>query len=105
MSVLISAFNALTLSPALAAMLLKKRTESNGIFSRLGKGFNRGFTRTTDGYIAINRTLVRKLAIPIVLLVGVTAIATVLGRRIPSGFVPDEDQGYAIIGVQLPEGA
>ncbi len=104
-SVLISAFNALTLSPALAAMLLKKRTESNGIFSRLGKGFNRGFTRTTDGYIAINRTLVRKLAIPIVLLVGVTAIATVLGRRIPSGFVPDEDQGYAIIGVQLPDGA
>jgi HAE1 family hydrophobic/amphiphilic exporter-1 len=104
-SVLISAFNALTLSPALAALLLKPRRESKGVFARLGRGFNRGFARTTDGYISINRTLVRKLFIPLGLLVGVTAVSVVLGRRIPSGFVPDEDQGYAVIGVQLPDGA
>jgi len=104
-SVLISAFNALTLSPALSAMLLKPRGASKGLFARMGGGFNRGFTRTTDGYVAINRTLVRKLAIPLLLLIGVTAISVVLGRRIPSGFVPDEDQGYAVIGVQLPDGA
>jgi HAE1 family hydrophobic/amphiphilic exporter-1 len=104
-SVLISAFNALTLSPALAALLLKPRGESKSVFARLGGGFNRGFARTTDGYIGINRLLVRKLVIPLGLLIGVAAIAVVLGRRIPSGFVPDEDQGYAVIGVQLPDGA
>ncbi len=104
-SVLISAFNALTLSPALAAMLLKPRSESHGWFGRMGAWFNRGFARTTDGYIAINQRLVRKLAIPLLLLAGVAGISLVLARHVPSGFVPDEDQGYAIISVQLPDGA
>ncbi len=104
-SVLISAFNALTLSPALAAMLLRPRQESHGWFGRLGAWFNRGFAHTTDGYIAINQRLVRKLAIPLLLLAGVAGISLLLARHVPSGFVPDEDQGYAIIGVQLPDGA
>jgi HAE1 family hydrophobic/amphiphilic exporter-1 len=104
-SVLISAFNALTLSPALAAMLLKPRSKHKGWFGRLGDWFNRGFARTTDGYISINGRLVRKLAIPLVLLAGVAGISVLLARHVPSGFVPDEDQGYAVIGVQLPDGA
>ncbi|MEI9951267.1 MAG: multidrug efflux RND transporter permease subunit [Pseudomonadota bacterium] len=104
-SVLISAFNALTLSPALAALLLKPRTESKGWFGRLGAWFNRGFAHTTNGYIAVNQRLVRKLAIPLVLLAGVSGISLLLARHVPSGFVPDEDQGYAVIGVQLPDGA
>jgi HAE1 family hydrophobic/amphiphilic exporter-1 len=104
-SVLISAFNALTLSPALSAMLLRPRGEPKSIFGKLGAGFNRGFGRATDGYISVNRILVRKLALPLVLLAGVIAMSVVLAGKIPSGFVPDEDQGYAVIGVQLPDGA
>ncbi len=104
-SVVISAFNALTLSPALSALLLRPRREQTGLLGRLGRGFNRGFTRATDGYISLNRRLIRKIAIPLVLLAGITAISAVIGRKIPSGFVPDEDQGYAVIGVQLPDGA
>ncbi len=104
-SVLISAFNALTLSPALSAMLLRPRGQSTGVFSRLGGGFNHWFGRATDGYIATSRQLVRKVAIPLFLLAGVAVVSVLLGRKLPTGFVPDEDQGYAIIGVQLPDGA
>jgi HAE1 family hydrophobic/amphiphilic exporter-1 len=108
-SVLISAFNALTLSPALAALLLKPRGEGEGkgkgVFARLGGGFNRWFGKATDGYVVVSRILVRKVAIPLVLLAGVAGISILLGRKLPTGFVPDEDQGYAIIGVQLPDGA
>jgi HAE1 family hydrophobic/amphiphilic exporter-1 len=104
-SVLISAFNALTLSPALSAILLVPRKPSTGVFARLGAGFNRWFGRTTDGYVSISRVLVRKLVIPLALLAGVLGLSIVMGRKIPAGFVPDEDQGYAIIGVQLPDGA
>ena len=104
-SVLISAFNALTLSPALSALLLKPRAESNGIFSRLGRSFNRGFAATTNGYVSVNRRLVRKLAIPLVLLAGVAGTSAVVAGRVPSGFVPDEDQGWGLIVVQLPDAA
>ncbi len=104
-SVLISAFNALTLSPALSALLLKPRREQRGIVGRFFGGFNRGFSAVTHGYVSINRMLIRKLAIPLVLLVGVGAAAGFLGKKMPSGFIPDEDQGYALIGVQLPDGA
>jgi HAE1 family hydrophobic/amphiphilic exporter-1 len=102
-SVLISAFNALTLSPALAALLLRPKTAAKGPLARLGAGFNRAFDRATDGYIGVTRVLVRKLLIPVILLAGVAGLAGLLGKKTPSGFVPDEDQGYAIIGVQLPD--
>jgi HAE1 family hydrophobic/amphiphilic exporter-1 len=104
-SVLISAFNALTLSPALSALLLRPRSKKRGPLGRLGDGFNRWFGRATDGYVGASRLLVRKLAIPLILLAGVAAASWGLGRKLPSGFVPDEDQGYAVIGVQLPDGA
>jgi len=104
-SVLISAFNALTLSPALSAMLLRPRSKTRGRLGRLGDGFNRWFGRATDGYIGVNRRLVRKLVIPLVLLVGVAGLSLSIGTKLPSGFIPDEDQGYAIVSVQLPDGA
>jgi HAE1 family hydrophobic/amphiphilic exporter-1 len=104
-SVLISAFNALTLSPALSAMLLRPRSKTRGVFGRLGDGFNRWFGRATDGYIGVNQRLVRKLVIPLLLLAGVASLSASIGTKLPSGFIPDEDQGYAIVGVQLPDGA
>ena len=104
-SVLISAFNALTLSPALSALLLKPRSERRGVLGRLFGGFNRGFSAVTNGYVSINRMLIRKLAIPLVLLGVVGVGAGLLGKKMPTGFIPDEDQGYALIGVQLPDGA
>jgi HAE1 family hydrophobic/amphiphilic exporter-1 len=105
-SVLISAFNALTLSPALCALLLRPRSKAApGWLARLGAKFNRGFDGMNVRYVSINRFLVRKLAIPLVLLAGVAIAAALVGRGVASGFVPDEDQGYLVIGVQLPDGA
>src|SRR5207244_13421691 len=88
-----------------SALLLRPRKETRGPLGRLGEAFNRGFGRARDGYVSVNRRLVRKLVIPLALLAGVTALSVVLGRKLPSGFVPDEDHGYAVIGVQLPDGA
>jgi HAE1 family hydrophobic/amphiphilic exporter-1 len=104
-SVLISAFNALTLSPALSALLLRPRGAPTGPLGKLGAGFNKVFGRATEGYVGLNRRLIRKIAIPLLLLAGVAGVTVVVGGKLPSGFVPDEDQGYAVIGVQLPDGA
>ncbi|AKV03635.1 RND efflux system, inner membrane transporter CmeB [Labilithrix luteola] len=104
-SVCISAFNALTLSPALCALLLKPRGESKGILGAAGRAFNRAFGKATDGYVGVNRILVRKLIIPIAILGAMTFGAQLLGKKLPTGFVPEEDQGYGVVAVQLPEGA
>ena len=104
-SVLISAFNALTLSPALAALLLRPRREPTTALGRLGRAFNRLFERATDGYVRTNSRLVRKVAIPLVLLAVVAGASALIGRKLPTGFLPDEDNGYALIGVQLPDAA
>jgi len=104
-SVVISAFNALSLSPALAAMLLRPKQPPKGPLGKLGALFNRGFGRATDGYVSINRLLVRKLAIPLILLVDTAALSGLIAKRLPSGFLPEEDQGYALAGLALPDGA
>ncbi|MDB4954885.1 MAG: efflux system, inner rane transporter CmeB, partial [Myxococcales bacterium] len=74
-----------------------------GVLGRLGAGFDRALGRATDGYISINRRLVRKLVIPLVLLGGIAALSGKVAAALPSGFIPDEDQGYGIVVVQLPE--
>ena len=84
---------------------MKPRRDPKGPLGRLGRGFNRAFGHATGLYVGVNARLVRKLAIPLVLLAGVTAGSWALGQRLPSGFVPDEDNGYAVIGVQLPDAA
>ena len=104
-SVLLSAFNALTLSPALAALLLKPRGESRGALRRFFDQFNRTFERATQGYVRWSGVLLRKTAFMIVLLVAFGAAGYFLANRVPTSFLPDEDQGYAYVNVQLPNGA
>ncbi|MGO8698367.1 MAG: efflux RND transporter permease subunit [Limisphaerales bacterium] len=104
-SVIISAFNALSLSPALAAMLLKSRKESHGPLARFFAWFNRVFGRATRGYVHWSDLLIRRSIVSLFLLGGVLALALVIGRKLPSSFLPEEDQGYMFINVQLPNAA
>jgi len=104
-SVLLSAFNALTLSPALAALLLKPRTESRGLLRRFFDWFNRSFERATESYVRWSAALLRKTAVVVVLLVAFGVAAGFFSKRVPSSFLPDEDQGYAFVNLQLPNGA
>src|SRR3984893_17972339 len=104
-SVILSAFNALTLSPALAALLLRPRTASAGLLKRLFGAFNRGFASVTNAYVRFCGVLIRKSAIALILLVVFGAAAGFFGSKIPSSFLPDEDQGYLYINLQLPNAA
>ena len=101
-SVLISAFNALTLSPALSAMLLRPRQEARGPLGWFFRGFNRVFERVMGGYMTGSRFLIRKAAIAMLLLFVAAAVSGLMGLRLPGGFVPEEDQGYIFTNVQLP---
>src|SRR6202167_2281360 len=104
-SVVLSAFNALTLSPALAALLLRPRQPSRGLLRRFFDWFNRVFEQTTDGYVHWSGVLLRKTAVLVVLLVAFGIAAGFFASRLPSSFLPDEDQGYAYVNLQLPNGA
>ena len=105
LSVVLSAFNALTLSPALAAKLLRPREKGRGLIGRLFGGFNRVFTAATDGYIRISGLLIRRSALVLLLLALVSVSAFLVARRVPSTFLPQEDQGYAFVAMQLPNAA
>src|SRR5687767_11055468 len=104
-SVLLSAFNALTLTPALCAMLLKEPKPMRGPLGVFFKGFNKVFDIATNGYVSGARVLVRKGIITI-LIIGVVILgALFFGSKLPAGFLPDEDQGIMGVAVQLPPGA
>ena len=107
-SVIFSAFNALTLSPALCALLLKPKEDANkskGLLAKFFAWFNRIFGRATEGYVTTSGWLARKsvIAIAIILVLGIFVVF--FGLRLPSGFLPTEDQGYAFVNLQLPEAA
>jgi HAE1 family hydrophobic/amphiphilic exporter-1 len=104
-SVLLSAFNALTLSPALAALLLRPKAPSRGLLRRFFDWFNGVFERATEGYVRWSAALIRKTVVVAVLLAAFCAAGAFFANRIPSSFLPDEDQGYAYVNVQLPNGA
>src|SRR5260221_1250792 len=104
-SVLLSAFNALTLSPALAALLLRPKTESDGLLQRIFSGFNRVFERATDGYVHWSGALLRKSVVAMALLAVAGAAGLFFAGQVPSGFLPDEDQGYLYVNMQLPNSA
>ena len=104
-SVAFSAFNALTLSPALAALLLKPKSTKTGPLQKFFDAFNRWFEKFTNQYGKLAGFFTRKLVISSILLIGITIIAGGLGKMVPGGFVPEEDQGYIMVGVQLPDAA
>jgi HAE1 family hydrophobic/amphiphilic exporter-1 len=104
-SVIISAFNALTLSPALSALLLRPKKKSAGLLQKFFDWFNKWFGKATDGYVGVCRFLIHKSAIALLLLVGAVVLTGMFGKKIPTSFLPDEDQGYCFAGVQLPDAA
>ncbi len=104
-SVVLSAFNALSLSPALAAMLLRPKKEARGPLGAFFRWFNRVFGRATDGYVNGCHHLIRKTAVAMFLLAGLAALAGLFGSRLPRSFLPEEDQGYFYMNVQLPDAA
>jgi HAE1 family hydrophobic/amphiphilic exporter-1 len=102
-SVAFSAFNALTLSPALSAMLLRPKKESRGPLGAFFRVFNRVFGRVTDGYVNTCRHLIHKAGFSFLLLLLFVVGAGLFGHKTPGGFLPDEDQGYMYGGLQLPD--
>ncbi len=106
-SVLISAFNALSLSPALCALLLRPKAHGGGggWLDRFFAGFNRVFDRLTAGYIEVSDAAIKRMFRSMILLVGMGVIAVGVGRILPTSFVPSEDQGYFFMQLQLPDAA
>ncbi len=102
-SVIFSAFNALSLSPALSALLLKPaRAGSRGPLGFFFRWFNRAFRRGTQAYVGLCGMLIRKAALSFVALAAVTAGALFIGGKLPSSFLPEEDYGYVYVSLQLP---
>ncbi len=101
-SVLISAFNALSLSPALGALLLRPKTKSEGLLSKFFGAFNRFFGKVTDGYVGICGAAIRKLLLSLIFLAFLAVLGGGIGSKLPSAFIPEEDQGYVFGAVQLP---
>jgi len=104
-SVMLSVVNALTLSPALSALLLKPASGKRSLLTPFYNVFNKVFGRTTDAYVSFAGILIRKMFRSLAF-VGVLIFAIlVLVRHIPGGFVPEEDQGYIMVNAQLPDAA
>src|SRR5580704_13613155 len=104
-SVMLSAFNALTLSPALSALLLRPKKPTRGPLGKFFGYFNRYFERSTDGFVRSSGALIRKAAVVMVLLVVAGGAAWLFSAHLPTSFLPDEDQGYLYINMQLPNAA
>jgi len=102
-SVIISAFNALTLSPALGALLLRPKKQARGPLGKFFGWFNRWFSRATDGYVNWCGVLIRRVGFTVVALLGFTVLAGFFGSKLPKSFLPEEDQGYVFSALQLPD--
>jgi HAE1 family hydrophobic/amphiphilic exporter-1 len=106
-SVLISAFNALTLSPALASLLLKPRSteKKTGLLGGFFNWFNKMFRGATNSFVSTSSVMVHKSAFAMLGIVVILLIAALLGGSLPGGFIPTEDQGYMFLALQLPDAA
>jgi len=104
-SVVLSAFNALTLSPALAALLLRPKGESRGLLNKFFDWFNRMFERGTGIYVRLCGGVLRKGVLALVVIAAFGVGAGFFSSRLPASFLPDEDQGYVYINMDLPNAA
>jgi HAE1 family hydrophobic/amphiphilic exporter-1 len=104
-SVILSAFNALTLSPALASLLLKPKKQTRGPLGKFFGWFNTYWERSTDSFVRWSGDLIRKASVVMVLLVVAGLAAWLFSKHLPTSFLPDEDQGYFYINMQLPNSA
>src|SRR5437773_2256612 len=104
-SVVLSAFNALTLSPALAALLLRPKKDSRGPLAKFFTWFNRLFGRGTEIYVRLCGGVLRKGVLALVVIAAFGIGAGFFSSRLPSSFLPDEDQGYVYINMDLPNAA
>jgi HAE1 family hydrophobic/amphiphilic exporter-1 len=105
LSVLLSVINALTLSPALAGLLLKAPTGKKSLLTPFYNGFNKVFGVTTDAYVSFAGILARKMFRSMAFIGILIYVIVVLVKQIPGGFVPEEDQGYIMVNTQLPDAA
>jgi HAE1 family hydrophobic/amphiphilic exporter-1 len=101
-ALLFSAVNALTMSPALCAMLLRPSSERG---NRISRRFARLMKKTTSGYVSLVSAIIRKSFIAMVIFVIMTIASILLFVSLPTGFIPDEDEGSIFINVRLPDGA
>ncbi len=104
-SVLVSSVNALTLSPALCALLLKKPEPYKGLLGKFFGSFNRWIGKTTDSYMSFTTAITGKLKRGVIFILILTLGAGVFGMLVPGGFIPEEDMGYFYVNVQLPNAA
>src|SRR6204780_2008402 len=104
-SVMLSAFNALTLSPALSALLLKPKKQTRGPLGKFFDWFNAYFERSTDSFVRLSGNLIHKAGMVMVLLVVAGFAAWFFSKQLPTSFLPDEDQGYLYVNMQLPNAA
>ena len=102
-SILISALLALTLSPPLCVMLLKPKKQKKGIIGKFFRGFDKGFDKTTHGYVRIVESFTHHLARPVLFLSVIIVLMVFVMKFLPTGFIPQEDQGYFFINVTTPE--
>ena len=104
-SVLVSSLNALTLSPALCALLLKEPKPYKGVLGKIFDKFNSGMDKTTDAYMSFTNVAARKLKRGVIFIVLMTIGAGIFGSLVPGGFIPEEDMGYFYVNIQLPNAA
>ncbi len=104
-SVLFSSLNALSLSPALSSLLLKKPQKPGGILGKFFGGFNTVFDKSAKKYLGFTRVVTGKTGKGLMVIVLISALILVIGKFLPGGFIPEEDQGYLYINVQLPNAA
>jgi hydrophobic/amphiphilic exporter-1 (mainly G- bacteria), HAE1 family len=101
-SVIVSSINALSLSPALCALLLKKPKPYKGPLGWFFGKFNKGMDKSTDSYMSFTNIVTRKLKRGVVFVVVITIFAGITGKLVPGGFIPEEDMGYFFVNIQLP---
>ncbi|MBW2607795.1 MAG: efflux RND transporter permease subunit [Deltaproteobacteria bacterium] len=104
-SVVFSSINALTLSPALCSLLLREQKPYRGPLGLFFSKFNNLFDKSTDAYMGFTRIVARKITIGLIFIVVLSVAMGLLGKLVPGGFMPEEDMGYLLVNIQLPDAA